>query len=251
LRTTLTMLVHGESGVGKSWLADTVPAPRLILDSEGRAKYTPSGPKIGWDVRTGAPPAYDGTWETCVASVPDFETMTLAYQWLRSGQHHFTSVVVDSLMEIQKRCMDQVAGVNQMQTQDWGTLLRELERVVRGYRDLTLIPTNNTSVVVFIVGSKNSDGKMIPLLQGALRDTVAYYLDVVGYLFQQAVTAADGVTTEFVRSLLVASQPGFVAKDGTGRLPGPIIQSPNIAQLVELLHVNGKPEGLPEGSISG
>lgn len=122
--TTLTMLIHGDSGVGKSWLADTAPAPRLILDLEGRAKYTPSQPKIGWDVRAGGPPAADGSWNTCVAAVPDFETLKIAYQWLRSGQHHFTSIIVDSLMEAQKRCIDSFAGVAALDQQDWGTLLQ-------------------------------------------------------------------------------------------------------------------------------
>ena len=240
MEATLTMLIHGESGVGKSWLADTAPAPRLILDAEGRAKYTPSGPKVAWDVRSGPPPAADGSWETCVASVSDFEPLSLAYQWLRSGQHQFRSIIVDSLMEAQKRCIDTVAGVNALDQQDWGTLLRKLEALVRSYRDLTLIPSNAAKVVLFIVGTKDSDGMHRPLLQGQLATTVPYYLDVVGYLFIAPVQDATGGTIH-QRQLLVHPQPNFVAKDGTGRLPGPVIAEPNITQLVELLHTNGQP----------
>lgn len=239
---TLTMLIHGASGVGKSWLADTCPGPRLILDAEGRSKYTPSKPKITWDPRAGAPPAADGSWETCIVSVPDFETLSLTYQWLRSGQHEFTSVVIDSLMEAQKRCIDSVAGVSALDQQDWGTLLRKLEALVRSYRDLTLIESNKINVVILLVGTRTGikSGKQEPLLQGQLADTVPYYLDVVGYYFKQPQT--DGT---YVRSLLVDEIPGFVAKDGTGRLPGPIITAdpalgrPNIAALYELLKING------------
>ena len=238
MKTTLTALIHGASGVGKSWLADTCPAPRLVLDAEGRAKYTPSQPKTLWDPRAGAPPAADGTWETCIVQVHDFETLSLAYQWLRSGQHEFKSVVIDSLMEAQKRCIDSVVGVNALDQQDWGTLLRKLEALVRSYRDLTLIEANLVSVVLLLVGSRAGvkSGKQEPLLQGQLADTVPYYLDVVGYLFKQPQT--DG---SYIRSLLVDEIPGFVAKDGTGRLPGPIIANPNIAALYELLTVNGQP----------
>ena len=56
MKTTLSILIHGESGVGKSWLADSVPGPRLVLDAEGRARYTPSGPKVAWNPRDSEPP---------------------------------------------------------------------------------------------------------------------------------------------------------------------------------------------------
>lgn len=216
----------------------------MVIDLEGRAKYTPSGPKVGWDPRVGPPPAYDGTWQTCVVNCPDFETLTLVYQWLRSGQHPFVTVIIDSLMEAQKRCIDATVGTSALDQQDWGLLLRKLEAIVRSYRDLTLVEANTVSVVILLVGSRAGvkTGKQEPLLQGQLADTVPYYLDVVGYLFKQPVTAADGVTQTFQRSLLVDEQPGFVAKDGTGRLPGPIIALPetipptqHIAGLFELL----------------
>lgn len=249
MRTTLTALIHGESGVGKSWLADTVPPPRLILDAEGRAKYTPSGPKIGWDVRAGGPPRYDGSWQTCIASVPDFDTLQLAYQWLRSGEHDFVSVSLDSLMEAQKRCIDSIAGVNALQTQDWGSVLRRLEGLVRSYRDLTLVPSNKVQVVVFIVGTKNIDGTLHPLLQGQLRETVPYYIDVVGYYFKQPIVAETGAT-EYTRALLIDQQPGFIAKDNTDRLisayPGGIIypnqgeKGVSLSSLFALLDVNAQ-----------
>lgn len=239
MKSTLSILVHGESGAGKSWFGDSAPYPLLVLDAEGRAKYTPSGPKVLWDPLTGPPPVADGTWHTCVVTVTDFNVMTQVYQWLRSGQHQFRSVCIDSLMELQKRCQDQIAGTSALDQQNWGELLRKLEALVRSYRDLTLLPTNNVEVVVFIVGTKDVDGTRRPLLQGALRDTVPYYLDVVGYLYVTADEAGQPV-----RQLLVQPLPGFVAKDGTGRLPGPVIPNPNLGQLHELLKVNGKPEGI-------
>ncbi len=243
MKSTWTVLIHGPSGVGKSWLADTAPAPRLVLDAEGRAKYTPSGPKIIWDPRIGPPPAYDGTWETCIVHVADFETLLLVYSWLRAGDHPFVSVVIDSLMETQKRCIDSIAGTNPMQTQDWGTLLRKVEALVRTFRDLTLIESNPVCVVVMVCGTRTNEktGKQEPLLQGQFGQTVPYYMDVVGYYFKAPVT--DG---SLIRAMLVDEQPGFVAKDGTGRLPGPIIYAdqtlgrPNLAALYELLRVNGQ-----------
>ncbi len=237
MKATLTALIHGESGVGKSWLADTAPYPRLVLDLEGRAKYTPSQPKVAWDPRMGPPPLADGTWSTCVVSVPDFETLSLVYQYLRAGQHHFKSVVMDSLMEAQKRCIDAMSGTSALDMQNWGELLRKLEGIVRQYRDLTLIPANPVQVVIFIVGSKSFDGTQRPLLQGQLHDTVPYYLDVVGYYFVAPVLDAAGGAA-YQRQLLVNSMPGFIAKDGTGQLGGPIIAEPNLEQLFALLETH-------------
>ena len=234
-RATFTTLVHGESKVGKSWYGAGGPAPRLILDSEGRGKYTPSKfPKVYWDPRKGPPPRADGTWDTCIAPVADFDLMALAYKWLRQGDHDFVTVDIDSLMEVQKRCMDAEVGTNQMMIQDWGTVLRKLEALVRSYRDLTLVSNNTVSVVVFIVGTTNVDGVQRPLLQGALRNTVPYYVDCTGYIFKQPVTSPDGQTT-YTRSMLVDAQPGFVAGDGTGKLQGPVIQNPKLSEIYDML----------------
>ncbi len=249
----MTALIHGDSGVGKSWLAASAPYPRLILDAEGRAKYAPSLlPKVYWNPKEGAPPSADGTWDTCICPIADFETLSTAYSWLRAGTHQFKSIVIDSLMEAQKRCIDAVTGTSQMQTQDWGTLLRRIEGLVRSYRDLTLLPDSvqTASVVLYIVGTRLRDGKQAPLLQGQFADTVPYYMDVVGYYFKQPVMAEDGVTVaNYQRALLVDSQPGFVAKDGTGRfvatysggvvVPDPGEQAPSIEKLYALLDSNG------------
>ena len=35
----LKALVHGDSGVGKSWLGASTPGPRLILDVEGGSHF--------------------------------------------------------------------------------------------------------------------------------------------------------------------------------------------------------------------
>lgn len=219
-------------GVGKSWLADSAPGPRLVLDTEGRAKYTPSGPKIGWDPMTQAPPVHDGTWDTCVVSCHSTTVLNRAFDWLRSGQHPFVSVVVDSVMELQKRTIEEVAGLNQLTQQDWGTLLRRMEAEVRRFRDLTMYEDNPVHVVIFTCGSGDATGKYEPLLQGQLRGTLPYYFDVVGYLYVGPTSTEDPTQA---RHLLVHPHQGFVAKDGTGKLPGPVMLNPRVDSMVELM----------------
>lgn len=220
---TLTALFHGPSGVGKSWLAATAPKPLLVLDAEGRARYAPSGRKVFWNPAAEAPPVHDGTWDTCIVNVVDYQTVAQVYQWLRSGQHPFISVVMDSLMEVQRRCIDaMVPGTTALDRDHYGVLLREIEKKVREFRDLVLIPAVHVKVVLFITGSNTETYK--PLLTGGIREQLPYYIDVVGYLFKQA--NAEGV---FERKMLVDEQPPFTAKDGTNRLKshfGPVITLP-------------------------
>lgn len=243
MEPTLTILLHGEAGAGKSWLTGTAPAPLLLLDVEGRSRYIPSGPKRLWDPLREDPPAADGTWNVCIVDVHDFDILQRVYQWLQSGRHQFRSVGIDSLMEAQKRYIDKLAGLRALETQDWGSVLRHLESTVRHYRDLTLESTNTIKCVVITVGSKIGEtGRSGPQLQGALRDSIAYFMDAVGYLY----TTYDS-EGRVQRNLMVQPSPTIVAKDGTGRLGGPVIAEPNLTAMWQGLGAEEAQEGQANG----
>lgn len=228
---SISVVIHGESGVGKSWLADTAPAPRLVLDAEGGSKFTPSQPKIFWDPLREEPPR--GELETVQCLVRDFDTMTRVFQWLNSGQHDFSSVIWDSLTEIQKRCLDAIVGVNIPTTQDWGTLLRQMEGLVRQYRDLSNHPLKPLSVVCFLATTELDEIKeRRPNVQGKLRLTLPQFVDVVGYLYTK-----QGESGTLERILLTQPYPGFVAKDRTNRLE-PAITDPNLERMLEKIYGN-------------
>lgn len=224
----LTILLYGDAGVGKSRLAGTCPTPRLILDVEGRAHYLP-GKSVRWDPYKDEPPVA-GDWDNCIVSVHNFDVLARAYSWLNSGKHPFKSVVIDSLTEAQKRYIDKLVGMEQLEQQDWGSVLRHLESLVRNYRDLTLVPTNPVECVVFVAGETQDDGKRRPLLQGALRKGLPYLVDSCGYLY-----ITHDANNNVQRNLLVQPTQTIVAKDGTDRLGGPIIVSPDLTQMFDAL----------------
>lgn len=228
---TLTIIVHGESGVGKSHLADTSPAPRLILDVEGGVRFTPSK-KVTWDPKL-APPEADGTWDACVVTVTDLDTIQRVFQWLNAGQHPFRSVVLDSLSEVQKRAIDTIAGTAQPSQQDFGTLKRRTEALVRAFRDLTLNPVKPVEVVVFVCGTAERGQEhavMRPGLVGSITNEVGYYVDVMTYMSAQL--GPDGAVER--RALFVPVEH-IAAKDRTGRL-GVSMDNPSIPAMLERIY---------------
>jgi hypothetical protein len=229
---TLALLVHGPAKVGKTRLAATAPAPRLFLDAEGGTRFLPN--RIEWDPKATAPPVADGGWENCIVYVRDFQSLELVYQWLQSGQHPFSTVVLDSISEIQQRCIDAISGVAQMTQQGWGELLRKMALLVRNFRDLTFNDKKPVECVIIIAMTRAVENKWTPHVQGQLITTLPYYIDVVGYLFQDN----DDTTGAARLRLLTSPHPQFEAGDRTGRL-GAVVDYPDIPKLFHLIFTEG------------
>lgn len=229
----LSLLVHADSKVGKTTLAGTCPKPMLLMDAEGGSKFLPWR-KVTWDPVTGPPPADDGTWDICVVHVRAYDTMAMLFQWLASGQHHFRSLVVDSITEVQRRCKESLVGTDQMKIQDWGVLLTRMETLIRHFRDLTLYPPSPLVVAMFIAETRESGGgKWRPYMQGQLSVSLPYLMDVIGYLGVRDVPdQVDPLVVHKVRALLVSPHPQFEAGERVqGRL-GDVVWNPNVEQML-------------------
>ena len=252
MNRSLIILLHGESGVGKSPIAATAPAPRLHIDTENRARFT-KGRKIPWDPYREAPPEA-GDWDTCVVPGRDFQTILRIFEWLNSGQHEFKSVIIDSITELQKRARDEIfesgAGAGKGASDDmnerrWGILLNKMEKVVREYRDLVVHPVKPIECVVFTALVDDKKGRFRPFVQGSLAISLPGFVDVIGYLFtEQDETGQSGPAQ---RRMLVQPSDLYVAKDSTSELPsggivgvhGPIVKGPiNIEQLIHDIYAD-------------
>lgn len=180
VQRSLTLMVYGESKVGKSTFAVTAPYPRLMLDVEGGHRFLPIVAKY-WDPLKEEPPVADGTWDTVVVQVRNYDTVLKAFQWLQSGKHQFKSLIIDSISELQVKCMDNIAGTEQMKMQQWGELLRHMGALLRDLRDLTMHPTQPLEAVVLTaMARKDQEGKYRPYLQGQLATQAPYFYDVLG-----------------------------------------------------------------------
>ena len=225
-RQGLSFLLQGLPKAGKSTLGDSGPRPRLVLDIEGTATWTPSA-KTEWNPMAGPPPSPGRhvtagygqpsvlpDWESCLVDVMDMSTLLAAYRVLASGQHPFNSLSVDSLTEGQQRLVDKLnPGMKKMEYDQWGTLLRQLSGMTRQFRDLIKHPSKPLWSVAFIAGTHmdKSTGKWRPLIQGQASDYLPYYVDVEGYL--NASPNGD-------RDLLIGPNPLYETGERVGgRLP--------------------------------
>ena len=241
---SLTMMVYGESKVGKSTLAVTAPYPRLMLDVEGGHRFLPINVKY-WDPIREEPPVADGTWDTCVVNVRDYDVVIKAFQWLQAGKHQFKSLIIDSISELQVKCMDQIAGKNQMQMQQWGELLRHMGALLRDLRDLTLHPTAPLEAVILTAMAKaDKDGRLRPYLQGQLAVQAPYFYDVLGYLDIETVPNPDPTQAAYrVRRMHVERNDRFEAGERVqGRLGSTVEQGDlGIERMLDMIF-GAKPE---------
>lgn len=242
----LTALVYGEPGTGKSWLFNSAPGPRLLFDAEGRADYLPdleadpSGrtPQkvVYWNPRDPVPAESEDPSIVTVIDVQSFDDIALGYRWLESGKHPFKSIGLDSITEIQQRLIDKVAGDGPVQLQHWNSVLRELEKQVRAFRDLRKHPTNPPWAFVTLAGKRDKDDNLGPMLQGQLADKIAHHFDVVGFMEKRT----NATTGEKERTLLIDGyREGVQAKDNTHVLSlnyGDTIINPNITSMLSVLN---------------
>ena len=222
---SLTIMVYGESKVGKSTFAVTAPYPRLMLDVEGGHRFLPINVKY-WDPMREEPPQADGTWDTVVVQVRDYDVVMKTFQWLQSGKHQFKSLIIDSISELQVKCMDNIAGTEQMKMQQWGELLRHMGALLRDLRDLTMHPTQPLEAVILTaMARKGQDGVYRPYLQGQLAIQAPYFYDILGAITVETMPNPDPLQQPFqVRRMYVERTPEYEAGERVqGRL-GKIVE---------------------------
>ncbi len=232
---TLFIAIHAEPKIGKTWLAATAPKPLLLLDAEGGSRFLRRYKRVTWDpART--PPPEPGEWEICVVYVRDYEAVLKAYQWLASGKHPFRSVAIDTLTEVQKRCLDKLVGdaSHTPEQQDWGNLFRHMEETVRKLRDLAFHPTHPVECLVLTAHTHFKDGKFRPLVKGQLELTLPGLPDVIGHLDTRV---NEGGKIE--RRLTIQPVfPNLLVGDRTDVLTrqyGPVITNPNLTEMLKVI----------------
>lgn len=226
----ISILVHGPAGAGKSTLGLSGPGPKLMMDVENASRFVPQR-KVFWKPMEGPPPVYDGTWDVCVVKVKEWPIAQKTYEYLKSHQHPFRSVSVDSISETQIKSMEDINGRNAFQTHHWGRLLQNMGGFLRDLRDLCGDDDSPIESMVLICTSTEKEGRWKPYLQGSIKDVAPYLFDMTGYLYVDQEKAADGTVVQ-VRKLFIGSHPLYEAKSRVPGMPD-TISDPKISSILD------------------
>lgn len=184
------MLIMGPSKAGKSLFGVSGRAPRLLIDVESAWQFLPVKVKL-WNPRT-PPPVPDGTWDTAVVEVSNWDDAKRALDVLHGQPHPFKSVVLDSVSELQYRNIEKIAGATgKVEIQMWGQTLREIGAYCRTLRDLTKHPNYPLETVVVTAMAKEVDGVWKPYLQGQMKDVIPYLFDIIAFLEKERVLSGS------------------------------------------------------------
>jgi phage nucleotide-binding protein len=232
----LNVLLYGEPGAGKTWLAGSaeesdLTSPVLFLDVEGGIATIRHRKDI--DVRT-------------VRSMKELEAIyNQLYHSIEDGRIYYKTIVVDSLSELtdvdMRYIMHEAYGRNPDKVdkdvpsqREWGKARSHMRTIVRAFRDL---PCN----VIFTaqVATLQEEGqptKLFPGFAGKLRTELPGFMDIVGYLYPEN---EQGV---IVRKLQIQGTRRVVAKDRTSSL-GEVMENATIPEMWDLIHNHSFPAG--------
>lgn len=228
-------MVYGESGVGKTRLlgsADLVPALRkvLFLDIEGGTR---SIRELYPNVET--------------VRITNFSQVKLVYDEIRAGNSGYSTVILDSVNEMQKFNMNSVMvallkehperDMDVPSMREWGKNLEQMRRYIRAFRDL---PINALFTCLAVSEKDEKTGRVNkrPGLSGKLSAEIAAFLDIVCYMYVKEVDTEDG-KKEQRRMLLTGATDQYVAKDRTAKLPMVMVQ-PTMVDIYKLIQPTPK-----------
>ena len=244
----LNLLIYGEPGVGKTYLAGTAEddprtSPVLFLDIEGGITTIRHRSKI--DV----PPP--------LRNIKDIEKMyDKLYKSVTNGKLYYKTIVLDSLSELadvdMRSIMEEAWRRNPDKVdkdvpsqREWGKSRSHMRSIVRAFRDLpcNIIITAHSATLQ----EEGQPTKYMPGFSGKLRTEIPGFMDIVGYLY------AENEQGVIVRKLQTQGTRRVVAKDRTDALED-VVENPTLPDMWETIHnhqsagkVNGKTPARKKG----
>lgn len=129
--------------------------------------------------------------------------------FLKNWDHHFETFVIDSITEISDIIKSEIENKTwkQMQIQDWWELSNKIEKVIKDIKEIDI----NVIVIAQEMIEKDWDKieRMVPSLNWKSSTKIAYYMDIVWYLY---------LDSQWNRKMFTWTSNRFVTKDRTWKL---------------------------------
>lgn len=221
VKPSITMLVYGQGGVGKTTFTSTAPKP-VIADCENGAKYF--GLRgIKMDVATIA------TW----ADIEEF------YKLVKESD--YDTVIVDPIGELMEKLKIHIVNSKEkkwvqydgsLTMAGWGEMKEKMRNFIKA-----IIALNKHIILVAHVEEKDDEGKIIkrPKIMTKMSEELVALVDVVGFM---EVVRGQSEGGEIVDKRIIRVQPSekYESKDRTGQL-GAIIE-PDFKKIVNACQGN-------------
>lgn len=227
LKESMNFLVYGDSGVGKTVFGAKLPNLLIIRAEDGLISAKRAGAKAKvWPIR-------------------EWNDMLKVYEYLSYGEHPFEWVMIDSLTNLQQRCIRGILknelGKNPTrdphlpQLQDyfkWQQMVKEM------ITDLNELPVNVLWTAQAMVRENHEGEDMIlPLIEGKDYQISAWacaQMDLVACLRLRSMKVKGSDETRVVRQLITGDTPPYWSKDRYSVLEK-TINNPDINSLVETI----------------
>lgn len=189
-----------------------------------------------------------------VRPIKRWEEFVWAYWYLKTGNHDYGAVVIDTVTQVQKICMRQILNEaedrdpnrppNAPERRQWLQMTETLRPFIYDFRNLPMH-------VIFVCqerldrGSDDEDedseirARYVPDLSPGLRGDAMAAVGVMGRVYRRPRRVGKGKKERVVweTRALVGDHDDYETKDRTGQL-GRIVRNPTMAQVIEAWEAN-------------
>jgi hypothetical protein len=254
----LKMLLYGASDTGKTYATSRLSLEyrTLILDIEGGHLSAPLDLAYADFEDIGEIVSDIEKYPSAMVKIESWHQAEQMLSGLRRNPDRFDIIVIDSLTELQKRCVDwvkskQTTVVKELDTltlQGWSSLAEKFRAIMRGYRDLrnhvvfTALEHNSTDDQSGIVRWMPAfDGRKTPF-------EVVGWMDVVGHAIKKERRNNDG-NVEIERMFRFVSNGKEEAKTRGGLLSAE--EAPDLNEIFRKVLTIEKTESIGVNEVTG